>query len=38
MITFQDYEKAADKTQWIQQAVVSYRDSDEYKKALEEEE
>lgn len=37
IITFQDYEKAADKTQWIQQALVSYRESDEYKKALDEE-
>ena len=38
MITFQDYEKAADKTKWIQQALVSYRDSDEYKRAIVEQE
>ena len=38
IITFQDYEKATDKTQWIQQALVSYRDSDEFKKALDEHE
>ena len=38
MITFQDFEKATDKTQWIQNAIRAYRDSDEYKKALDEEE
>lgn len=38
IITFQDYEKAGDKTQWIQQALVAYRNSDEFKKALDEQE
>ena len=38
IITFQDYERAGDKTQWIQQALVAYRNSDEFKKALDEEE
>lgn len=36
MITFQDYEKAENKTKWIQTALVSYRNSKEYKAALEE--
>lgn len=38
MITYQDYEKAADKTKWLQSALVSYRNSAEFKKALEESE
>lgn len=38
MITFQDYEKASDKTQWLQAALTSYRNSDEFKKALDEQE
>ena len=38
MITFQDYERADNKTEWLQQALVSYRNSDEYKKAVEEQE
>ena len=38
ILTFQDYERAGDKTQWIQQALVAYRNSDEFKKALDEEE
>jgi len=37
IITFQDYERSGDKTQWIQQALVAYRNSDEFKKALDEE-
>lgn len=36
IITFQDYERAGNKTQWIQNALRAYRDSDEYKKALNE--
>ena len=38
MITYQDYEKAADKTKWLQSALSAYLDSEEYKKAREEEE
>ena len=38
MITYQDYEKAADKTKWLQDALVSYRKSDEYKAARMQEE
>lgn len=38
MITYQDYEKAADKTQWLQSALSAYLDSEEYEKAKEEEE
>lgn len=38
MITYQDYLEATDKTEWLQQALVSYRNSDEYAKAVEEEE
>jgi len=33
MITWQDYEKAENKTDWIREALVSYRNSEEYKKA-----
>ena len=38
MITYQDYERATDKTAWLQAALVSYRNSNEFKKALEEQE
>jgi len=38
MITYQDYEKATDKTKWIQNALISYRDSKEYKQAQMEQE
>lgn len=38
MITYQDYERADNKTEWIQQALTTYRDSKEFKKAVEEEE
>lgn len=38
MITYQDYERATDKTAWLQAALVSYRNSDEFKKALDEQE
>ena len=38
MITFQDYERAENKTAWLQSALVSYRNSKEYKKALDEQE
>lgn len=38
MITWQDYEKAENKTEWLQQALVTYRNSKEYKKAIEEQE
>ena len=38
MITYQDYERATDKTAWLQGALVSYRNSDEFKKALDEQE
>ena len=36
MITYQDYEKAQDKTKWLQSAINKYRGSAEYRKALEE--
>ena len=38
MITYQDYERADNKTAWLQAALVSYRNSDEFKKALDEQE
>lgn len=38
MITWQDYERAEDKTKWLRSALISYRNSEEYKKAVEEEE
>lgn len=38
LITWNDYEKAENKTQWLQYAITSYMDSAEYKKAKEEEE
>ena len=36
MITYQDYEKAENKTKWLQSALVTYRNSAEYKRAREE--
>ena len=36
-ITFQDYERAENKTEWIQSTLVSYRNSNEFKKAVDEE-
>lgn len=38
MITYQDYEKATDKTKFVQEAITKYRRSKEYKKAQEEQE
>lgn len=38
MITYQDYEKAENKTKWLQSALVSYRNSKEFKQALVEQE
>ena len=38
MITFQDYERADNKTKWLQSAIMTYRNSTEYKKAVEEQE
>jgi len=38
LITFQDYERADNKTEWLQQALVSYRNSEEFKKAVEQQE
>lgn len=38
MITYQDFERAENKLKWLQGAIVSYRNSREYKKALEEQE
>ena len=38
MITWQDYERAENKTKWLQNAIISYRNSNGYKKAVEEEE
>ena len=38
MITYQDYERAENKTKWLQSAIMTYRNSPEYKKALEEQE
>ena len=38
MITYQDYEKAENKTRWIQSAITKYRGSDEYRRALQEKE
>ena len=38
MITYQDYEKAENKTEWLQSAIRTYRNSAEYKKAVEEQE
>lgn len=38
MITWQDFERAEDKTKWLRNAIVSYRNSKEFKKAVEEQE
>ncbi len=38
MITYNDYERAEDKTRWLRSALISYRNSDEYKMALDERE
>ena len=38
MITYQDYERAENKTKWLQSAIMTYRNSAEYKKAIMEEE
>lgn len=38
MITYQDYEKAPDKTKFVQTAISKYRGSTEYQKAVEEQE
>ena len=38
MITFNDYERAENKTKWVQDAIISYRNGADYKKAKEEEE
>ena len=38
MITYQDYERADNKTRWLQSAIMTYRNSPEYKKAVEEQE
>ena len=38
MITYQDYEMADNKTKWLQSAVMTYRNSPEYKKAVAEQE
>ena len=38
MITWQDYERAGEnKTKWLRNAITSYRNSKEYKQAVEEE-
>lgn len=36
LITYQDYEKAENKVKWVQDSIISYRNGDDYKKALEE--
>lgn len=38
MITYQDYEKAENRTKWLQSALITYRNSDEYKRAKMEQE
>ena len=38
MITYQDFEKAENKTKWLQSALISYRNSKEYKQAITEQE
>ena len=38
MITYQDYERAENKTKWLQNAIISYRSSKEYKLAVDQEE
>lgn len=37
MITFQDFERATDKLKWLRSAIISYRNSKEYKAAQTEE-
>lgn len=37
MITFQDFSRADNKTKWLQSALISYRNSSEYRQAKEEE-
>ena len=37
VITYQDYERATDKTKWLRNAIISYRNSKEYKAALDQE-
>ena len=38
MITYQDYERAENKLKWLRNAITTYRNSEEYKRAVEEEE
>lgn len=38
MITYQDYERAENKTKWLQNAIISYRNSKEYRDAAEQQE
>jgi len=38
VITYQDYERADNKTKWLQSAIMTYRNSPEYKQAVIEEE
>ena len=38
MITYQDYERAENKTKWLRNAIISYRNSKEYKDAVEQQE
>ena len=38
MLTWQDYDRAENKTKWLRNAITSYRNSKEYKQAIEEEE
>lgn len=36
IITYQDFEQATDKTKWLRNALVTYRNSKEYKRAVDE--
>ena len=38
MITWNDYERAENKLKWLQSALISYRNSKEYRKAIDEQE
>jgi len=38
LITYQDYERADNKLKWLQSAITTYRNSEEYKRAVEEQE
>ena len=38
MITYQDFEKAQDRTKWVQDAIIGYRNGPDFRKAVEEEE